>query len=239
MNVAIPLLTSIVSFVFALTVLDQYLERRRAYQLVWTVGLLLYSLASFMQFIREAFQLYEPVFRTWYFTGAMLVPAYLGMGTMYLMARRKVAQGLMIALAVATVVGGVLVITLPLENDLATLSADEPLTGIGYIPVGIRLMAATLNILGTLAFVGGALYSAWIFWRRRVLGHRFVATTLIAVGGLTSAAGGVLEALGFPESHALALLLGVVIIYVGFLRSREVFTLSRIPFWHRPLEARS
>ena len=239
MSIAIPLATSVVSLVFALTVLDQYLERRRAYQLVWTVGLLLYFLASFMQFIREAFEISEPVFRTWYFTGAMLVPAYLGMGTMYLIARRKVAHGLMIALGVATVVGGVLVFTLSLENDLATPGADELLTGRGYIPVGIRLMAVALNILGTIAFVGGALYSAWVFWRQRILGHRFVSMTLIAIGGLTSAAGGALEGLGLPEPHALALLVGVVVIYVGFLRSREVFTIYRIPFWHRLRETDS
>ncbi|MEE8443655.1 MAG: hypothetical protein V3S37_07890 [Dehalococcoidia bacterium] len=239
MNIAIPLTTSIVSFVFALTVLDQYLERRRSYQLLWTVGLMLYFLASLMQFVREAFQISEPVFRTWYFTGAMLVPVYLGMGTMYLVARPKAAHGLMVVVAVVTVVVGVLVFALPLEKDLATLSADEVLTGRGYIPVGLRLTAAAMNMLGTLAFVGGALYSAWVFWRRRTMGYRFLGTTLIAVGGLTSAAGGALEGIGLPEPHALALLVGVIIIYIGFMRSSEVFTLYQVPFRRRRREAGS
>ncbi|MDO8751112.1 MAG: hypothetical protein Q7K03_08220 [Dehalococcoidia bacterium] len=230
MNVAIPLATSVVSFLFALSMLDQFLERRRPYQLVWTIGLALYCLASLMQFVREAFQISEPVFRVWYFTGAMLVPAYLGMGTMYLVAWRKAAHGLMIALAVVTAVGGVLVFTLPLEHDLATLSAEEVLTGRGYIPVGLRLMTVALNVLGTLAFVGGALYSAWVFWRRRTMGYRLLSTTLIAVGGLASAAGGTLEGIGLPEPHALALLLGVIIMYIGFMRSSEVFTVYRLPF---------
>ncbi len=56
-----------------------------------------------------------------------------------------------------------------------------------------------------------------------VLPYRAVSNVLIAVGVMISAAGGTLARLGLPEPHALALLLGVVIIYIGFLLSREAF----------------
>ncbi len=46
MNVVIPLLTGIISFIFAVTVLDQYFARRRAYQLVWAVGLFMYCISA-------------------------------------------------------------------------------------------------------------------------------------------------------------------------------------------------
>lgn len=230
MNVAIPLITAVVSLLFAATVLEQYLERRRAYQLVWTAGLLLYSMASLMGSLREVYGTSEPVFRTWYFTGAMLVPAYLGMGTIYLVAGRRLAHGTMTALAVLTVAAASLVYLLPLEQPLSNLPAGEPLTGRGFVPPAGRVVAVFMNISGTLAFVGGALYTAWRYGRRRAMGYRVLATALIAAGGLIAAAGGALEAVGLPEPHALALLVGVVVIYAGFLRSRESFALPRLPF---------
>jgi len=46
-----------------------------------------------------------------------------------------------------------------------------------------------LNIYGTLALVGGAIYSAYIFWRKRVLFHRMIGNILIAAGALAPAMG--------------------------------------------------
>jgi len=39
LNVVLPLLSSIVAFVFAVTVLDQFFARRKPYQLTWAIGL--------------------------------------------------------------------------------------------------------------------------------------------------------------------------------------------------------
>jgi hypothetical protein len=235
MHVAIPLLTTIVSLVFFLNIGIQYLRNQKTYKLVWAVGLLFYTVASLIQFIREAFQISEVVFKVWYFTGGMLVPVYLGVGTVCLLTQSKFTRILIVALAGATVFAGALVFTVPLEGNLSMLSSHESLTGIGYISLRVRIMAVVMNIFGTVAFVGGALYSAGVFWSRRVLGHRFIATTLIATGGLTSATGGSLEAMGFPQLHALALLSGVIIIYAGFLYSQGVFAQDGKPLWRRLL----
>ena len=40
MNIALPFLSSLLSFLFAAMVGDQWLRRRQPYQLVWTIGLL-------------------------------------------------------------------------------------------------------------------------------------------------------------------------------------------------------
>lgn len=58
MNLAVlPLISSIVSLVFMLTVLDQFFVRRKPYQLVWAIGLFLYF-AGFLR-SREVFGVYR------------------------------------------------------------------------------------------------------------------------------------------------------------------------------------
>jgi hypothetical protein len=46
----VPLITCIVSFIFAVTVLDQYFARRKPYQLLWAIGLFMYCVSTFTEF---------------------------------------------------------------------------------------------------------------------------------------------------------------------------------------------
>jgi hypothetical protein len=88
-NVALPLLSSVLSFVFAGLVFGQWLSRRRSFQLVWTVGLFWYGISAGTEFLGSAFGWSEPLYRTWYLTGALFVAAYLGMGTVYLLGKTR------------------------------------------------------------------------------------------------------------------------------------------------------
>ncbi|MGH2492827.1 MAG: hypothetical protein ACRDF9_15130, partial [Candidatus Limnocylindria bacterium] len=88
-NVLLPLLSSVVSFVFAALVFGQWLERRRSFQLVWAIGLLWYGISAGTEFWGSAFGWSEPLYRAWYLIGALFVAAYLGMGTVYLLARTR------------------------------------------------------------------------------------------------------------------------------------------------------
>ncbi|MGH2499211.1 MAG: hypothetical protein ACRDF0_03850, partial [Candidatus Limnocylindria bacterium] len=88
-SVVLPLLTTVVSFLFAAMVFEQWLRRRRAFQLVWTVGLLWYGIAAGTEVWGGALGWSEPAYRVWYLTGALFVAAYLGMGTLYLLARTR------------------------------------------------------------------------------------------------------------------------------------------------------
>jgi hypothetical protein len=88
-NVVLPLLSSAASFVFAGLVFAQWLQRRRSFQLVWTIGLLWYGISAGTELIGSAFGWSEPLYRTWYLIGAFFVAAYLGMGTVYLLAKTR------------------------------------------------------------------------------------------------------------------------------------------------------
>jgi 4-hydroxybenzoate polyprenyltransferase len=67
--------------------------------------------------------------------------------------------------------------------------------------------------------VGGAFYSAWIFWRKRILLHRTIGNILIAVGAMLPAFGGTFSRLGVPNALYLGELLGAVLMFIGFIRA--------------------
>ena len=228
MNVVLPLLAAVVSLIFAAIVLDQYFARRKAYQLVWAIGLFMFALSTGSAFWIEAWGLSETAYRLWYLFGAILVAAYLGMGTLYLLARRRTAHIIMTILLVASVYAVFRVFTATID-----LNAISGLTG-AAMPQGVRLLTPFFNIFGTLALIGGAVYSAWVFWRRRAMPHRVLSNILIAVGAMLTAMGGTLSRFGVSSAtdHAVFILLGVVIIFIGFLRGREVFGFYRFPLIH-------
>ncbi len=228
MNIAvIPLASSIVSVVFAVTVLDQFFARRKPYQLIWAIGLFMYFISTGSEFWVETWGLNETIYRLWYLFGAIFVAAYLGMGTLYLLVPRRIAHIIMAILLVASFYAVFRVFTASL--DLSTL---QYLSG-RAMPQGVRLMTPFFNTFGTVALVGGAIYSAWVFWRRRFMPHRVISNTLIAVGAILPAVGGTHMRLGGSlTTFYLLELLGIVIIFIGFLRSREVFGFYRFPLIH-------
>ncbi|MEE8318193.1 MAG: hypothetical protein V3R36_01000 [Dehalococcoidales bacterium] len=227
MNAVIPLLTSIISFIFAVTVLDQYFARRRAYQLVWAVGLFMYCISAGTEFWTQAWGLNMTVYRLWYLIGAVFVAAYLGMGTLYLLMRRRSAHIIMGILLVMSLYAVLRVFTADIDLSVLTDLSGKAM------PMNVRLLTPFFNTFGTLALVGGALYSAWVFWRRRILPHRVLSNTLIAVGAILPALGGTLIRFGGSISAFYLLeLAGIIIIFIGFLRSREIFGFYRFPLVH-------
>ena len=89
LNVVLPLGSSVLSFVFAAMVLDQWWQRRHSFQLVWGIGLLWYGISAGTEFWGGAFGWTEPVYRVWYLIGAFFVAGYLGVGTIYLLSRSR------------------------------------------------------------------------------------------------------------------------------------------------------
>ncbi len=227
MSPFIPLTSAIVSFVFAIAVLDQFFARRKPYQLVWAIGLFMYAISTGTEFWTGIWGMNQVVYRLWYLFGAIFVAAYLGMGTLYLLIRRGTAHIIMMVLVAASIYAVVRVSTATI--DLSTLNT---LSGTA-MPQGIRLMTPIFNTFGTVALVGGAIYSAWVFWRHRVMPHRVVSNILIAVGAILPAVGGThMRLSGGLQLFYIFELIGIVLIFVGFLRSREVFGLYRFPLIH-------
>ena len=89
LNVILPLSSSVLGFVFAAMVFDQWWQRRHAFQLVWAVGLLWYAISAGTEFWGSAFGWSESLYRSWYLIGALYVPPYLALGTVYLLAKTR------------------------------------------------------------------------------------------------------------------------------------------------------
>jgi hypothetical protein len=225
----VPLVTCIISLIFAVTVLDQYFARRKPYQLLWAIGLFMYSVSTFTEFWWNVVGHVDVMYRLWYLIGAILVAAYLGQGTLYLLMRRRAAHIVMAVLGVATVYAVARVFTAHID-----ISGLTKLTGIGVMPMDLRAIVTPIfNTFGTVALVGGAAYSAWIFWRKRILPHRVVGNILIALGALMPAiGGGIIVGNGTINLFFLFELAGVIIMFIGFLRTKEVFGLYRFPLVH-------
>lgn len=101
-NALLPLTSSLLSLVFAVLVLDQYLHRRKMYQLVWTFGLALYWTSAGTEFLGGTFGWSPALFRWWYLLGAIGVAAYLGLGTIYLLGRTGFAWSAIAALVIGS-----------------------------------------------------------------------------------------------------------------------------------------
>lgn len=229
MNIAImPLISSLVSLIFTITVVDQYLARRKPYQLVWAIGIFMYCISTGSEFWVGMWGINEIAVKIWYLVGAIYVAAYLGMGTIYLLVPRRTAHIIMSLLLVASIYAFIKVTMAPV--DLSVLQGS--LSG-KAMPTDVRLLTPFFNTFGTLALVGGAIYSAVVFWRHHIMGHRVISNILIAAGAILPASGGlVMRFWNTLAAFYLLELIGIILIFLGFLRSREIFGLYRIPFTH-------
>src|SRR5512139_2207115 len=84
----IPLLSTLVTFAFAVAVLNRYRYKYGPHLLMWGIGLILYGLGTLSEVIL-GFTFNAMVLKMWYLCGAMLTAAWLGQGTIYLLVRRR------------------------------------------------------------------------------------------------------------------------------------------------------
>jgi hypothetical protein len=207
----LPLVTTIVSGAFAVAVALQYMRKRRPSLLAWAIGLLLFTVASFMGFVARSGGATDVEYRLFYLFGAITNVAWLALGTVYIVAPRygRIALGIVLALSAVALYA---VFASPVDMAVAV---D---TGKGYPDGSLpRILAAIGSGAGSLVLIGGALWSAWVFFRRRHQGRRALANAVIAVGVFIVAAGGTVAFTGASGILELTNLIGVSVMFVGFL----------------------
>lgn len=229
-NTWLPLISSIVSFIFAFFVFKRYLARKKgAHLLLWGIGMVFYGIGGFCEWFYGFFGWNALIFRLWYLFGAILVAAWLGQGTVYLLAKRKWANIAMTLLLIGSLYGAIRVFTAQLDPTLltASLHTGSELSGHAIVTGGVRGLTPIFNIYGTATLVGGAIYSAWIFYRKRVLLHRSIGNILIAVGALAPAFGGAGSRMGIPAALYIGELFGAVLMFIGFWRATTPMGVSQ------------
>jgi len=217
----LPFVSSALSFILAFFILKRYVEKRGAHLLFWGLGMVCYGIGGFCEAYYGAFGWNDVIYRLWYLFGAILVAAWLGQGTVYLLVRRRWAHVLMVILVLGSVYGAFRIFTAQLDPSLLTssLHTGSELSGNAIVNRSVRLLTPFFNLYGTIALVGGALWSAWIFWRKRILLHRVVGNVLIAFGAILPAFGGTFSRFGIPYALYILELLGVIFIGLGYWRA--------------------
>ncbi len=95
----------------------------------------------------------------------------------------------------------------------------QPVTVVrGLLPLGspVRLTTPFFNIYGLLTLVGGAIWSAYLFWRKRVLPNRVIGNVCIAAGALLIGSASTLTRLGYGQFLYLGELLCAIFMFTGF-----------------------
>jgi hypothetical protein len=127
----------------------------------------------------------------------------------------------MVLLALGSLYGLIRVFGAELDPSQMTTSVHtgSELSGHAIITPGVRTLTPFFNLYGTVTLVGGAAWSAWIFWRKRVLLHRTIGNVLIATGAIAPAFGGTFSRFGFSNALYVSELLGAVLMFIGFIRA--------------------
>lgn len=214
----LPFLSTAITLLFALAVFQRYRAGRKRHSLMWGIGLLLYAAGTFAE-AYLAVRWSPAMLRVWYIAGAMLTAAWLGQGTVYLLVRKpRVADSLAAGLALVSAVAVVALLLAPLDG--AGFRTQVPistqyktmLTRSGLVV----LLTVLLNIYGTLTLVGGAAWSAWLFWRKRVLPNRVMGNLFIAGGALLPASAGTFIRMGWGDWLYVSELAGAALMFLGF-----------------------
>jgi hypothetical protein len=212
------IVASAISVIFAWVVFTRFTLTGRPAFAAWTTGLLIFAAAATCQAIGERTGFNAPLFRAFYLLGGVLGVIWLSMGTLFLLAPRRVARA-----ATLTLVA----VTLALAVDAAVVQVDTSRLGSASGVLGdaishgspLQLGAVVLNILGTLILVGGSGWSAYRLVRDHGGVDRVVCNVLLTAGAFVIAAGfsaakivgGSLDTLGIYEA------IGIAVMFAGFL----------------------
>lgn len=222
-NLILPFVSTAVMLIFTVSVLQKYVTRRKAHFLYWGVGLAMFGAGSFGEaYLSLSWNRW--VFFAWYLFGAALNAAWIGHGTFALLIRKRWGQILTGLLIAGSLVAAVLMLRIMPQLDASQFSpgvaiSEQYRTIMPSIENGaiVRLSTPFFNIYGLATLVGGALWSSYLFWRKRVMPNRVVGNVLIAAGALSIGLASTLTRLGYGQLLYLGELVAAVLMFIGFM----------------------
>ncbi|MFN2200725.1 MAG: hypothetical protein ACK2UO_05935, partial [Caldilineaceae bacterium] len=203
--ILLPGISALLAASMAFRMAQRMRDKMRPHEGIWTVAFVMFAVAAASQVVADLWGWSAPLARIYYVTGATLVVGWLGMGTLFLLARRPLVRTT--ALWLLLILSG-FAVGLIVQTDVDA----QALTSTGWhalMPaVPLTVLTIAFNSIGTLLLVGGALWSAWSFWRRGGQRNRMLGCVLLAVGALAIAAGGSLTRFGHDEYLYVAMSAG-------------------------------
>ncbi|MEO5901814.1 MAG: hypothetical protein ABIR68_17030 [Ilumatobacteraceae bacterium] len=227
MNAALAAAATLVAVAFALSTLDRWGRKRRPHELAWTVSLALFALGAGALWWAESRGWSLASFRVFFVAGAVLNVPWLALGTVYLLAGETAGDRIRAWLIGLSGLSVGIVLFAPTN---AAVTGSELPTGTDVFGVAPRVLAGVGSGVAAVVIIAGAVWSAIRVLRHRspalgtvrrtpVAPGRLVAgNLLIAAGTLVLSASGTLAGrLGKDRAFAITLLVGIVILFAGFL----------------------
>lgn len=228
LDAALAATATLVASAFALSTFDRWLRRRRPHEAAWTVSLVLFALGSAAFWWAESRGWSRASFRVFYLTGAILNVPWLALGTVYLLGGRTLGDRVRTWLIGLS--GAAVGVTLVAPMTWTEVAESEMPQGSALFDAAPRAFAAVGSGVAALVIIIGALWSVGRTIRGRVpalsgatrhvssTARHTIANVLIATGTLVlSASGSFAGRLGEDRAFALTLVIGVVILFSGFL----------------------
>jgi len=211
----LPLATTLVAVCFLPVLIGRARNRGWPRHLTWwAIGVACYGFGTALESTITLRGNSPDLNRWWYLAGAILGAWPLATGSVYLVLKRRTADVLTIASAIPLLVAGVAVLFSPI--DVAELPAHKP-SGAAIEWTWIRAITPLINVYAALFLVGGAVWSCVQFWGRGDQRSRAIGTGLIAVGALLPGLGGGMAKAGMVEALYVAELIGLVLIWGGYV----------------------
>ena len=217
-----PGINILVTGLFAGVVLRQYAQRHRMYQLYWGIALFMAFVATLaytsMILVQPTSNTGVLFFRLYYILGAALMPSWLGLGSIALVARANITRVCLVVLCVLSLLAALLISIAGIDMQQLSQIAGTPGAGILQPQLGAWLITIiVMNTLGVLAVVGVAIYSAWKLIQRQGTSSLLWANVLILGGDLINATAGTTARLGVKNIFWLVMTLGWIVFFIGVL----------------------
>jgi hypothetical protein len=218
-----PLAAAVVAVLFAAALARDFARRRRSYQAIWAAALLMYAAASLAVALGAANGWTSAEFRIYWTLGAVLNVPFLAQGELDLLIHRRGVRWALYAV-LAFVTAYTIAVVRTAEIDAAALAADLP-SGKEVFGDGspAHRLPQLVAIPAYIVLLAGTGWSAWRMRGRGELRDRFWGTLLIALGATVIAGfGSAFAALGHLVPFAIALLVGIAVMFTGFLRATRM-----------------
>ncbi|MFY0675050.1 MAG: hypothetical protein JXQ87_16735 [Bacteroidia bacterium] len=209
----IPIATTLFSIYFAYNIINHYQAKPSKYVLWWTIGVLTFGAGTLAESINALFGFNTINLKYWYIVGALLGGFPLAQGSVYLLMNKKFANVAAVIVVTIVAVASVFVILTPvaLPNHF-----DGKLTGKVFEWTWVRLFSPFINIYSFIFLVGGAIYSAFYYFKKANEKVKFKSNILIAIGALLPGIGGTFTRMGYVEVLYITEFIGLILIFLGY-----------------------
>jgi len=210
----IPILTTLISFAFTAALYKHWQYKPEAKHLMWwTIGAFFFGIGTLTESINTLVGWSVWNMKAWYISGALLGAFPLAQGTVYLLLKKKTADGLAWFFIVYIAVASVAIILSPVN-----MSVVDPVRLTGKVMVWgwARMFSILPNTYSLIFLVGGAAWSAIQYARKQGSGNRVIGNWLIAMGGLLPGIGGSFTRFGYVEMLFVTEIIGISLIWIGY-----------------------